>query len=283
MALMHASYSVPLSGAAYRTLAGLVYHHSRIRLGPDKQPLLANRLRNRLRTLGLDSFDAYCALLESAPDGEEIEHLVDLISTNHTKFFREPEHFAHLTHRILPELVPQLEASRSPLRVWSAATASGEEAYTLAVVLAEHFRVPPAVDWQVEASDISRRMLVRASEGIYRMTDVATVSPELLKRYFLKGVAARTGSCRVRAEIRDRVQFHRINLFQTEYPVAKPQHVIFCRNVMIYFDPPSRGALVLKLARHLAHGGYLVIGHSESLQGLRHELEPVRQGIYRKP
>lgn len=283
MALTHASFSVPLSGAAYRTLAGLVYHHSRIRLGPDKQPLLANRLRNRLRTLGLDSFDAYCALLESAPDGEEIEHLVDLISTNHTKFFREPEHFSHLTNRILPELVPQLATAGSPLRVWSAATASGEEAFTLAVVLAEYFRMGPAIDWQVEASDISRRMLVRAQEGIYRMADVAMVTPELLKRYFQKGVAARAGSCRLRTEIRERVQFHRINLFQSEYPVPKPQHVIFCRNVMIYFDPPSRATLLLKLSRHLAPGGYLIIGHSESLQGLRHELEPVRQGIYRKP
>ncbi|MFO1459851.1 MAG: CheR family methyltransferase [Verrucomicrobiota bacterium] len=280
---MHASLSVPLSGAAYRTLAGLVYHHSRIRLGPDKQPLLANRLRSRLRTLGLDSFDAYCHVLESDPDGDEIDHLVDLISTNHTQFFREPEHFAQLKQRILPELVPQLMATGETLRVWSAAAASGEEAYTLAMVLAEHFRSAPAVDWQVEASDISRRMLVRAEEAIYRMVDVAPVAPELLKRYFQKGVAARTGCCRVRPELRDRVQFRRINLFQAEYPVAMPQHVIFCRNVMIYFDAPSRGALVLKLTRHLAPGGFLIIGHSESLQGLRHGLEPVRQGIYRKP
>jgi chemotaxis protein methyltransferase CheR len=279
---MHDSFTATLSREAYRTLTTLVSQHSRIRLGPDKQPMLANRLRKRLRELGLVSYDDYCTLLLSGNGLDEIEKLVDLISTNHTKFFREPDHFTFLTGRILPELCPRLAAERSPLRVWSAAASSGEEPYTIAIVLAEFFHQHSSVDWQVEASDISHRMVDHARAAIYPLNRIPATFPQLLKRYFQKGVRDRVGTCRVKPELRRRVRFQRINLFQAEYPVPREQHVIFCRNVLIYFDPPSRATLVKKLARHLAHGGYLMIGHSESLLGIRHELEPVRQSIFRR-
>jgi len=280
---MDASFTATLSAEAYRTLSALVYQHSHIRLGPDKQPMLANRLRKRLRALGLVCYNDYCALLHSADGPEEVEHLVDLISTNHTRFFREPEHFTFLTNRILPELVPRLAAEGSPLRVWSAAASSGDEPYTIAIVLAEFFRQQVAVDWQVEASDISHRMLEQAQRGVYKLDAKHALSPELLRRYFQRGVGDHAGNCRVKAELRERVRFQRINLFQPEYPVARDQHVIFCRNVMIYFDPASRATLVHKLTRQLARGGLLVIGHSESLMGIRHDLESVRQSVFRKP
>jgi len=280
---MDASFTATISAEAYRTLAALVYQHSHIRLGPDKQPMLANRLRKRLRALGLVSYDEYCAVLRSGDGPDEIEHLVDLISTNHTKFFREPEHFMFLTSRILPELVPRLAADGSPLRIWSAAASSGEEPYTIALALAEFFRLQvTSVDWQVEASDISHRMLEQAQRGVYRLDAKHALSPELLRRYFQRGVGNHAGNCRVKAELRERVRFQRINLFQAEYPVARDQHVIFCRNVMIYFDPASRATLVHKLTRQLAPGGFLLIGHSESLMGIRHDLEPVRQSLFRK-
>jgi len=280
---MDASFTATISAEAYRTLATLVYQHSHIRLGPDKQPMLANRLRKRLRALGLVSYDEYCAVLRSGRGPDEIEHLVDLISTNHTKFFREPEHFTFLTSRILPDLVPRLAAEGSPLRVWSAAASSGEEPYTIAIAIAEFFRQHVSVEWQVEASDISHRMLEQAQRGVYRLDAEHALSPELLRRYFQRGVGDHTGNCRVKAELRERVRFQRINLFQAEYPVARDQHVIFCRNVMIYFDPASRATLVHKLTRQLAPGGFLLIGHSESLMGIRHDLESVRQSLFRKP
>jgi chemotaxis protein methyltransferase CheR len=280
---MHASFTATLSAAAYRTLADLIYQHSRIRLGPEKQPMLANRLRKRLRSLGLTTYDEYCGVLHSAQGPDEIEQLVDLISTNHTRFFREPEHFSFLTGRILPDLVSRLAAEGSSLRIWSAAASSGEEPYTLAIVLAEYFREHPLVEWLIEASDISHHMLEHAEQGIYPLDTWHTLEPELLRRYFQRGVGVRSGKCRVKAELRRRVRFQRINLFQAEYPVAREQHVIFCRNVMIYFDPPSRATLVQKLSRQLAPGGYLFIGHSESLMGIRHDLESVRQSVFRKP
>jgi chemotaxis protein methyltransferase CheR len=280
---MHASFTATLSAEAYRTLVDLVYQHSRIHIGPDKKPMLANRLRKRLRVLGLVSYDDYCAVLRSAQGPDEIEQLVDLISTNHTRFFREPEHFTFLTGHMLPELLPRLTAAGAPLRVWSAAGSSGEEPYSLAIVLAEFFREHAFGDWHVEASDISHRMLAEAERGIYPLDPRHALAPELLKRYFQRGVGAQDGTCRVKADLRKRVRFQRINLFQAEYPVPREQHVIFCRNVMIYFDPASRATLVQKLTRQLAPGGFLLIGHSESLMGIRHDLQSVRQSVFRKP
>src|SRR5258706_1157530 len=149
---MHASFNATLSAEAYRTLVALVYQHSRIRVGPDNHSMLANRLRKRLRALEIVSYDDYCAVLCSAQGPDEIEQLVELISTNHTRFFREPEHFTFLTGGILPELLPQLTAKGSPLPGLSAARSSGEEPYSLAIVLAGVFRENVSVDWFVEAS-----------------------------------------------------------------------------------------------------------------------------------
>ena len=152
----------------------------------------------------------------------------------------------------------------------------------MSIVLSEFFREHGSVGWQVEASDISHRILDQAERGIYQLDARHALPPELLRRYFQRGVGAQDGTCRVKAELRERVRFQRINLFQAEYPVPRDQHVIFCRNVMIYFDPASRAALVQKLTRQLAPGGFLLIGHSESLLDIRHDLEPVRQSIFRK-
>ncbi|MCX6959602.1 MAG: protein-glutamate O-methyltransferase [Verrucomicrobia bacterium] len=272
-----------MSAQAYRTIVDLIYQHSRIRLGDDKQTLLANRLRKRLLQLNMTSYEEYCSLLETPGAHDEIEHLVDLISTNHTRFYREPDHFSFLTFSILPPLIPRLLEGGSPLRIWSAASSSGEEPYTLAIILSEYLRDHPAVTWKIEATDISRRIVAKAERAIYRMDAVEPVPPELLKRYFQKGVGDYEGHCRVRPELKEKVRFERVNLFQPEYPVAFNQHVIFCRNVMIYFDLQSREVAVNRLSRHLAPGGYLIVGHSESLMGVNHDLVSVKQGVYQKP
>jgi len=261
----------------------LVYEHSRINLGQDKQTLLSNRLGKRLKHLGIATYDEYCALLKSPGAQEEIEHLVDLISTNHTRFYREPDHFTYLTEKILPGLIPKLHTERAPLRVWSAASSSGEEPYTLAIVLSEYLRAHPTVNWKIEASDISRSIIAKAERAIYRMDAVEPVPLELLRRYFQKGVGEFDGHCRVRPELRERVRYARVNLFQPDYPISPKQHVIFCRNVMIYFDIPSREAAVKRLSQHLLPGGHLIVGHSESLMGVRHGLVSIKQGIYQKP
>ena len=281
--MMSSSQEAPLSAEAYMFIVDLVYQHSRIKLGSDKQALLASRLTKRLRSIGLNSFDEYCSVLRSARSQDEIEELLDLISTNHTRFYREPDHFDYLVEKILPPLIPTLIARRSALRVWSAASSSGEEPYTIAIVISEFLRAFPAVDWQICASDISKRVLDTAKQGIYRMDAVEPVPSDLLKRYFQKGFGAQEGNCRVRSELRDKVRYERINLFQHEYPIPMQQHVIFCRNVMIYFDVASREQAVKRMSHYLAPGGFLIVGHSESLMGINHGLKSIRQGIYQKP
>ena len=271
-----------LSERAYAFLAGFVYRRSRIRLGPEKRSLVAGRLAGRLRELGCGSFEAYCGLLDAA-DGEEAERLVDLVSTNHTHFFREPDHFEFLAREILPRSGDDALAAGRELRVWCAAAASGEEAYSLAIVVAEHVRSRPGLAWIVQASDISRRMLARCRAGIYEEGRVKLPRPEWLAAYFRRGFGEREGFCRVKPELRRHVPVAAINLFEPEYPLPRDQDVIFCRNVMIYFDEASRQDLVERLFEQLAPGGHLFVGHAESLLGLRHRFRQVRPAVYQRP
>jgi len=273
----------PLTPEAYDFLAQLIYDRSRIRLGADKHALMAGRLGQRLRTLGMADYDGYCRLLQS-PDGEgEIDSLIDLISTNHTEFFREPAHFEILARQILPAAAAAQTLGQQTYRVWCAAASSGEEVYSLAIVLAEFARLRPSFQWHIDASDISRRMLERCHRGIYPADRVNLPAAELLPRYFQRGFAEREGFYRVKPELRQRTTVQRINLFQQHYAVPRRQDVIFCRNVMIYFDVESREWLVNRLTDYLAPGGYLFVGHSESLIGVRHRLQAVWPSVYRKP
>ena len=273
----------PLTPEAYDFLAQLIYDRSRIRLGADKHALMAGRLGQRLRTLGMADYDGYCRLLQS-PDGEgEIDSLIDLISTNHTEFFREPAHFEILARQILPAAAAAQTLGQQTYRVWCAAASSGEEVYSLAIVLAEFARLRPSFQWHIDASDISRRMLDRCRRGIYPADRVNLPAADLLPRYFQRGFAEREGFYRVKPELRQRTTVQRINLFQQHYGIPRRQDVIFCRNVMIYFDVESREWLVNRLTDYLAPGGYLFVGHSESLIGVRHRLQAVWPSVYRKP
>lgn len=273
----------PLSAQAYDFLANLVYERSRIRLGSDKQSLVAGRLAQRLRSLGLSDYEQYCSLLIS-PDGEnEVGELIDLISTNHTHFFREPAHFEALSQHILPALADRAIASQRPLRVWCAAASSGEEAYSIAIVLGEYCRPHPSLAWHVDASDISMRMLQRCRVGTYEAAKVNLPTPDMLGRYFQRGFGEREGYYRVKSELRRHVTVQYMNLFDSKYSLPPGQDVIFCRNVMIYFDVPSRQLLVQRLTEQLAPGGYLFVGHSESLIGIQHSLKTVCPSVYVRP
>jgi chemotaxis protein methyltransferase CheR len=278
---MNAVAERSISPESYEFIAKHVYEHSRIRLGEDKHSLVVARLGKRLNHLGIGGFEEYCDLLRSPQGIEELRQLIDLISTNHTEFFREIDHFHFLFDKILPELDPRTRASSECMRVWSAACSSGEEPYSIAIALSEFFLAQPARAWEVSATDISSRMLEKAKAGIFRAKEVRLPNPQWLTRYFQRGVGRYEGHYRVREQLRNRVAYNRVNLFQPSYPVAAGQHVIFCRNVMIYFDQPTRQELVQRLVRHLAPGGYLIVGHSESLLGIRHPLATIHPGVYR--
>ena len=273
----------PLSPAAYAFLADLVYQRSRIRLGADKQALVAGRLGRRLQAIGCGSYEEYCHLLQSADGEDEISAVIDLISTNHTHFFREAAHFDILGQRVLPALAERAAAASRDLQIWCAASASGEESFSLAIVLAEFCRSRPGLGWRVYASDISRRMLAACRLGIYESDKVDLPAPDLLARHFQQGIGERSGFYRVKPELRRQVTTEYINLFQDSYPLPRGLDVIFCRNVMIYFDVESRRLLVERLFEQLAPGGYLFVGHSESLLGLGHRFKAVWPSVYVRP
>ncbi|HVS51309.1 MAG TPA: protein-glutamate O-methyltransferase CheR [Opitutaceae bacterium] len=262
-------------------IRSLVYERSRISLGPDKRQLVSARLGKRLRATNLPSVGDYCQLLKSGQAGEELVHLIDAISTNHTFFFREVAHFEFLREKALPELAARARAERwRTLRVWSAACSSGEEPYSIAITLAEH---SPTWPWQIEATDISHRILHKATTAIYDEESVAKLPANTLRAHFQRGFGPQAGKYRVKPALRERVNFQQLNLLEGEPPFSEPFQAIFCRNVMIYFDRPTQEELVGRLARLLVPGGFLFVGHSESLTHLRHPLQSLRPAIYQKP
>lgn len=268
----------------YEFIRRLVYERSRINLGPDKTELVSSRVAKRLRALRLSGFGDYCDLLRSPAGEEEMTDLLDVISTNVTDFFREAEHMRHLAETVLPEwqAAKPVAASDKVFRVWSAACSSGEEPYTLAVVLAEYFRENTPRDWRIVASDISTRILEKARQGVYQQERVKLPRAEWLARYFQRGTGDFAGYCRVKPLLRERVAFQHLNLMHWPYPFREPFQVIFCRNVMIYFDRPTQEQLIARLKEQLAPGGYLFVGHSESLVGIEHGMKCARPSIYRR-
>ncbi|HEY0947429.1 MAG TPA: protein-glutamate O-methyltransferase CheR [Opitutaceae bacterium] len=268
----------------YQFIRDLVYRHSRINLGPDKQELVSARLGKRLRAMRLPSLSDYCRLLQT-PDGEaELGHLIDAISTNHTYFFREEEHFTALRSLILPDLAARRAAKRwASLRVWSAACSSGEEPYSIAITLAQQPRESAPWPWRIDATDISSRVLAKATAGIYPAEALARIDPGVVRTYFQTGYGPQSGNYRVRPELAASVHFRQLNLLDGVPPFKEPFHVIFCRNVMIYFDRPTQEELIARLTRQLLPGGWLLVGHSESLSGIRHTLKMVRPAVYRAP
>ena len=210
--------------------------------------------------------------------------MIDAISTNYTFFFRETEHFDYLKNTVLPEMTKRRTPKNWPsFNVWSAACASGEEPYSIAMSLAEHFGAHPAWPWRIEATDISHKVLQRARVGVYPEETVSRVTPAILKKHFQKGFGPQDGNFRLKSHIQDGVTFRQLNLLDGLFPFTNLFHVIFCRNVMIYFDRGTQEELVKKLMQQLVPGGYLFVGHSESLSGVDHAFETVKPAVYRRP
>ncbi len=268
----------------YDFIRELVYSHSRINLGPDKRELVSARLGKRLRATNITSISDYCRFLQQKEGGEELSHLIDAISTNHTYFFREPQHFEFLLKVLLPEMEARRRAENwRSFNVWSAASSSGEEPYSIAIALLDHFGKRSAWPWRIEATDISHKILQRARVGVYREDAVAKVPAEQLRSHFQKGFGPQEGNYRVKPHVQGCVTFRQLNLLEGAPPFTEPFQLIFCRNVMIYFDRPTQEELVGKLTRQLVPGGYLFVGHSESLSGVKHTLETIKPAIYRRP
>jgi chemotaxis protein methyltransferase CheR len=267
----------------FEGLCQLIYQHSRICLTSEKKSFLCSRLERHKRELQADSWGSYLDKLVRAPDVVETENVIDLVSTNHTYFFREPSHFERLSQDLLATVIKNHSAKKSLLQCWSVAASSGEEAFSLAITLAEYERAHGAIGWYVHATDISRRVLIKAHASIYNIDQLNLPSTDLLTRYFQKGTGEYEGQCKVKHQLIQRVKFAHANVFQPTLPVPEHLDIIFCRNVLIYFDTPSRQLLITRLENMLEPGGLLLIGHTENLSSVSHKLQHLGGGIFRRP
>ncbi|MFZ2448390.1 MAG: protein-glutamate O-methyltransferase [Syntrophobacteraceae bacterium] len=270
-----------LPDRVFQLFSQLVYDQCGINLHEGKKALLQARLNKRLRLTGIESYEEYFTYITSPGNPDEFIHFLDSVSTNLTYFFRESQHFDFL-NGILPELLARKQREgKAKIRIWSAGCSTGEEPYTLAMCVLPH--IPDALRWdfRILATDISTRVLDVAYRGLYSDEKVQKVPPALRQMHFRKrGENGRT-EFEVAPHVRRIVTFRRLNLKES-YPFRGPFDFIFCRNVMIYFDKKTQEDLVNKMASYLAPGGYLFVGHSESLTGLAHKLTYVRPAVYRK-
>jgi chemotaxis protein methyltransferase CheR len=257
----------------------MVYESSGITLHAGKRALVSARLQKRLRQTGVSSFHDYVKLLQRDVSGEELTEMLDAITTNHTSFFREPQHFEFLAQTVLE---PLRDRSRiKPILGWSAACSTGEEAYTLAITACQAVGEDAGRRVRLLASDISSRAIERAAAGAFRAERTAEMPRHLVLKYFQRSPLPQPGVLQVTPAVRQMIEFRRLNLLQAP-PPGPPFDFIFCRNVLIYFDRVAQQRVIESLEARLARGGYLFISHSESLNGLQHGLTWVAPAIYRR-
>jgi len=252
-----------------------------IRMPDTKKLMLESRLQKRLKHLGIGTFREYYDYLVSKQGvREELVSMIDVVTTNKTDFFREAAHFAYLTETVLPK-IPKNE-QQSGIRVWSAGCSSGEEPYTLAMTLSEYAMHNPGCRYSILATDICTEVLRSAHRGIYDEEKTAPIPAALKKRYLLRSKDRSRGIVRVCPELRSAVTFRRLNFMDETFDIDSSFRIIFCRNVIIYFDRDTQEVLLNKFCRHLLPGGYLFLGHSETLNGLDVPLTQVNATVYRK-
>jgi|TARA_Y100000310_G_scaffold335429_1_gene417482 chemotaxis protein methyltransferase CheR len=251
----------------------LLHKLTGISLAPRKKHLVAGRLNKRLRHYGLGNYNQYYELVTGQDNAAELQVMVDLLTTNETYFFREPTHFEFLKDTVLPKL-----RGGSLVRAWSAASSSGEEAYTLAMLLSENLGTMP---WQILGSDISTDVLAVARNGIYSLERVRGLSKEMMKKHCLKGVRSQRGTFSIKRKLTNKVEFRQINLNHS-LPSIGSFDIIFLRNVLIYFDMETKQQIVARVLRALKPGGYFFISHAESLHNISTEVQMVKPSVFRR-
>ena len=259
-----------LTADDFRRVCRIAYERAGLALPSGKEGLVRSRLAKRLRERSVTTFSGYFDLVERESNGDELVTLIDLLTTNKTDFFREPGHFDYLLNYIVPTCL----SSGRPLRIWSAGCSSGEEAFTLAMVLSE--ALPARYDFRILATDICTRVVAIAKNGVYTAQQLDGVSATRRERWF---AATPDGGAAVRPELRAAISFVHLNLM-APWPMSGPFDVIFCRNVMIYFDKPTVTHLVARFYDLLAPGGHLFIGHSESLTAVEHRYKYIQPAVY---
>ena len=277
--------SLDLSPESFGRFCQFITTELGIKMSEAKLPMLQSRLQRRLRQLHIASLEEYQEFLFDSPDCEDERiQFINAITTNKTDFFREPQHFDYLVQTALPKLDPNPSlAVPWRCKVWCAGCSSGEEPYTLSMVLSQYVGQRPGFDFALLATDISTKVLDHAAMGIYDEERVEPVPLALRSKYLLRSKDSIRSQVRIIPELRRKITFHRLNFMDADYGVKDLFEVIFFRNVMIYFSKETQEAVINKLCRHLVPGGYLFVGHSESLAGLQIPVSAVASAVYRKP
>ncbi|MDT8441441.1 MAG: protein-glutamate O-methyltransferase [Desulfuromonadales bacterium] len=277
-------FEARLTDRDFNRFSRLVYEHCGIKLPSHKRSMLEARLRKRLRALSLHTFEEYAEMIFSR-DGvtDELIRLIDVVTTNKTDFFREPAHFDYLTNQALPGLVSTFGSGiQQPLKVWSAGCSTGEEPYTLAIVLSEFQKKLPEFRFEILGTDISTDVLDRAVLGIYAEAKIEPIPIALKKRYLLKAKDPEQRKVRIVPQLRALTRFMRLNFMDDDFGFREPFDLIFCRNVIIYFDRPTQERLLAKLTDCLTPGRFLFLGHSETLLGLKLPLKQMAPSVYKR-
>ncbi len=282
--LISATESQKMTNDDFNQLSRFVTEFCGIKLPEGKKLMLEGRLRKRLNQLGLKSFKDYCKYLFSKEgQAKETIEMIDLVSTNKTDFFREAEHFDYLVKTALPNLEKLgFGLPNNPLKIWSAGCSTGEEPHTMAMVLSEYGEINRAFRFSILATDISTRVLKAAAMAIYSDSKTAPIPFDLKKKYLMKSKNPADSRVRFVPEIRSKISFERLNFMELEANPSRKFHVIFCRNVIIYFDRPTQEELIHKFYNSLEYGGYLFLGHSEALTWMKLPFESVAPMVYRK-
>ena len=273
-----------MSDDEFSLFSNLIYSQLGIKMPPSKKLMLTSRLNKRLKALGYRSYkDYYDFIMTESGTSCEFNRMIEAVTTNKTDFFRESAHFDLLMRTILPELKEgDSYKKKGILKAWSAGCSTGEEAYTLAMVMSEFFSGRNR-EFSIFATDISIKVLKTGMNAIYKEETIGPVSPEMRKKYLLRGTGDNTGMFRIVPELRSRITFKQLNLMDDVFKVDRDFDIIFCRNVIIYFDKPTQVKLFEKFYNHLNPGGYLFIGSSETLYGVSDRFKPAGPTVYRKP
>jgi chemotaxis protein methyltransferase CheR len=271
-----------LSTRDFNRLCALIHQVAGIRLTPEKKTMLEVRIKRRLRELDCRSYSAYCdRLLHLSPADEEMFRFIDVVTTNKTDFFREQGHFEFLQRSCLREWCSRSGMKR-PMMIWSAGCSSGEEPYTLGMVLSDFSESTPGFSFNILATDVSTAVLQKAVKGIYAATVIEPVPVNMRRKYLMRSRDRQAEQVRVVPEVRRLVEFRRLNFMDSDYGLTQKADVIFCRNVLIYFDRATQERILARLTHHLYPHGYLFVGHSESLHEMDLPLVPVGPAVYRR-
>lgn len=283
--MLGADFSEKLSDKQFGVLSAFIEEHCGIKMPATKRLMLEARLRKRLKAVGLATFQEYIEFLFGAEGmTTELVHMVDAVTTNKTDFFREPQHFDYLVKKALPDIMARTGAGRRrKLMAWSAGCSTGEEPYTLSIVLSEVAEKMGDFDYQILATDISTKVLEKAASAVYEEEKISPVPSELRKKYLLKSKDRTRKLVRIVPELREKVKFRRLNFMDSDFGMREPFDFIFCRNVFIYFDRETQQRILHGFCRHLIPGGYVFLGHSESINGLDVPLVPVAPSVYQFP